>query len=223
MAARYKFPFIFFPAPTCTPGGLSSTSVESRSLSVVWGIVPAYTKEVPSLDIDCATVMVPLLWTLQEKGTELVKWMESMNLWMNWTCEVNWTWEVNGVSPVSLCWLDWLHSLATLYKWQQSMMEVLDHTVHHSLWRHCRMVSVECIIVHACTVAVLSLSVPGPVSDLTATPGVVHIDISWFPTLEPNRVINNYEVCHRIHSGVINCTNTLATQYIHVHNRVPPS
>ena len=28
------------PAPTGAPGGLSSTSVDSRSLSVVWGTVP---------------------------------------------------------------------------------------------------------------------------------------------------------------------------------------
>ena len=62
-------------------------------------------------------------------------------------------------------------------------------------------------------VTVLSLSVPGPVSDLTATPGVVHIDISWSPKLETNGVISNYEVCHRIHSAVMNCTNTLATQH----------
>ena len=77
------------------------------------------------------------------------------------------------------------------------------------------MVSVECIIVHACMVTVLSLSVPGPVSDLTAIPGVVHIGISWSPTLEPNGVISNYEVCHRIHSSVMNCINTslLATQH----------
>ena len=75
------------------------------------------------------------------------------------------------------------------------------------------MVSVECITVHACTVTVMSLSVPGPVSDLTAIPGVVHIDISWSPTLEPNGVINNYEVCLRIHSSVMNCTNTSDTQY----------
>ena len=85
------------------------------------------------------------------------------------------------------------------------------------------MVSVECIIVHACTVTVLSLSVPGPVSDLTATSGVVHIDISWFPTLEPNGVINNYEVCYRIHSGVINCTNTLATQYMYTIEYLHPN
>ena len=28
------------PAPTGAPGGLTNTSVESRSLSVVWGLVP---------------------------------------------------------------------------------------------------------------------------------------------------------------------------------------
>ena len=58
---------------------------------------------------------------------------------------------------------------------------------------------------------VLSLSVPGPVSDLTAIPGVIHIDISWSPTLEPNGVISNYEICY---SAVMNCINTsLATQH----------
>ena len=31
---------VSFPAPTGAPGGLTSTSVESRSLSVVWGTVP---------------------------------------------------------------------------------------------------------------------------------------------------------------------------------------
>ena len=72
------------------------------------------------------------------------------------------------------------------------------------------MVSVECIIVHACMITVLSLSVPGPVSDLTAIPGVVHIDISWSPTLEPNGVISNYEVCY---IAVMNCINTSATQH----------
>ena len=32
--------YVSSPAPTGAPGGLTSTSVESRSLSVVWGIVP---------------------------------------------------------------------------------------------------------------------------------------------------------------------------------------
>ena len=69
------------------------------------------------------------------------------------------------------------------------------------------------LLYHTCTVMVLYLSVPGPVSDLTAIPGVVHIGISWSPTLEPNGVISNYEVCYRIHSAVTNCINTSDTQY----------
>ena len=85
------------------------------------------------------------------------------------------------------------------------------------------MVSVECIIVHACTVTVLSFSVPSPVSDLTAIPGVIHVDISWSPTLEPNGVISNYEVCYRIHSAVINCTNTSATQYMYTIEYLHPN
>ena len=32
--------YVSSPAPTGAPGGLTSTSVESRSLSVVWGTVP---------------------------------------------------------------------------------------------------------------------------------------------------------------------------------------
>ena len=36
-------------------------------------------------------------------------------------------------------------------KWQQSMLEGLDHTVQLSLWRHCRIVSNEQIIIVACT------------------------------------------------------------------------
>ena len=83
------------------------------------------------------------------------------------------------------------------------------------------MVSVECIIVHACMITVLSLSVSGPVSDLTAIPGVIHVDISWSPTLEPNGVISDYEVCHRIHSSVMSCINTSATQ--HTLRYLPPN
>ena len=72
-------------------------------------------------------------------------------------------------------------------------------------------------------ITVMFLSVPGPVSDLTATPGVVHIDISWSPMLEPNGVINDYEVCYRIHSRVINCTNTSATQYMYTIEYLHPN
>ena len=76
------------------------------------GQYPALTREDPSLDTDCATAMAPPLWTLQERGAD------------------------------SMCWLDWLHSPATLCKWQQSMLEGLDHTVQLSLWRRCRIVSI---------------------------------------------------------------------------------
>ena len=93
------------------------------------------------------------------------------------------------------------------------MMEVLDHTVHTLTVETLQ--DGECVAyycVHTCTVTVLSLSVPGPVSDLTAIPGIVHIDVSWSPTLERNGVISNYEVCFTIDSAVMNCTNTSATQ-----------
>ena len=81
------------------------------------GQYPALTREDSSLDTDCTTAMAPPLWTLQERGAD------------------------------SMCWLDWLHSPTTLCKWQQSMLEGLDHTVQLSLWRHCRIVSNEQIII----------------------------------------------------------------------------
>ena len=54
-----------------------------------------------------------------------------------------------------------------------------------------------------------SCTVPGPVSDLSATLGVVQLTISWSPPSEPNGVIIAYEVCSNS-SG--SNTNTSATQ-----------
>ena len=54
-------------------------------------------------------------------------------------------------------------------------------------------------------------AVPGPVSDLSATPGVVQLTISWTAPSEPNGVITMYQVTH-ISTGVLNYTNTSATQ-----------
>ena len=51
-------------------------------------------------------------------------------------------------------------------------------------------------------------SVPGPVSGLSVTPGVVQLTISWSP---PNGIITVYQVSYNI-SGVLNYTNTSATQ-----------
>ena len=53
-----------------------------------------------------------------------------------------------------------------------------------------------------------SCTVPGPVSDLSATSGVVQLTISWSPPSEPNGVIIAYEVC----SNSSGYTNTSATQ-----------
>ena len=70
------------------------------------------------------------------------------------------------------------------------MLEGLDHTVQLSLWRHCRIVSNEQIIIVALLVCVpVHVAVPGPVSDLSATPGVVQLTISWTAPSEPNGVI----------------------------------
>ena len=55
------------------------------------------------------------------------------------------------------------------------------------------------------------VAVPGPVSDLSATPGVVQLTISWTSPLEPNGVITMYQVTHNS-TGVLNYTNTSATQ-----------
>ena len=56
-----------------------------------------------------------------------------------------------------------------------------------------------------------SCTVPGPVSGLSATPGVVQLTISWTAPSEPNGVITVYQVT-RNSTGVLNYTNTSATQ-----------
>ena len=91
------------------------------------------------------------------------------------------------------------------------MLEGLDHTVQLSLWRHCRIVSNEQIIIVALLVCVPVHAVPGPVSDLSATPGVDQLTISWTAPSEPNGVITMYQVSHNS-TGVLNYTNTSATQ-----------
>ena len=56
-------------------------------------------------------------------------------------------------------------------------------------------------------------TVPGPVSGLSATPGVIQLTISWSPPSESNGAIIAYEVCSNS-SGVFSYTNTSATQLI---------
>ena len=63
-------------------------------------------------------------------------------------------------------------------------------------------------------------TVPGPITNLSAIPGVVQLHISWNPPSELNGVIIVYEVCSNI-SGVINYTNTPATQ--HTLRDLPPN
>ena len=41
-----------------------------------------------------------------------------------------------------------------------------------------------------------SCTVPGPVSDLSATPGVVQLTISWSPPSEPNGRITMYQISY---------------------------
>ena len=97
-------------APTGVPGSLTNTSVEKRSVTVVWGTVP------------CPDQRGPITgYRLRySNGTSIV----------NTTGEGNRQHVLTGLTPATLC------------KWQQSMLEGLDHTViQHSLWRHCRMVS----------------------------------------------------------------------------------
>ena len=64
---------------------------------------------------------------------------------------------------------------------------------------------------NSCIVSVCSCTVPGPVSGLSATPGVVQLTISWTAPSEPNGVITMYRVTHNS-TGVLNYTNTSATQ-----------
>ena len=63
-------------------------------------------------------------------------------------------------------------------------------------------------------------TVPGPVSGLSATLGIVQLTISWNPPSESNGVIIAYEVCTNS-SGVFSYTNTSATQ--HTLRDLPPN
>ena len=61
---------------------------------------------------------------------------------------------------------------------------------------------------------------PGPVSGLSADPGVVHVNITWNPPIEPNGVIVNYEVGFTFGTGVLKYINTVDTHY--TLTNVPP-
>ena len=63
-------------------------------------------------------------------------------------------------------------------------------------------------------------TVPGPITGISAIPGVVQLHISWNPPSELNGVIIVYEVCSNI-SGVVSYTNTSATQ--HTLRDLPPN
>ena len=142
---------IFSPAHTGAPGGFTSTSVESKSLSVVWGTVPC-----PHVHQRGPITGCRLRYS---NGTSIV----------NTTGEWNRQYVLTGLTPFTNY---------SYYKWQQSMMEVLDHTVHHSLWRYCRMVStqnVKFLVMIKTIYFKITCTVPGPVSGLTATLGVVQL------------------------------------------------
>ena len=62
-----------------------------------------------------------------------------------------------------------------------------------------------------------SCTVPGPVSGLSATPGVVQLTISWSPPSEPNGRITMYQISYN--TGVE--YNTSATQ--HTLRDLPPN
>ena len=51
-------------------------------------------------------------------------------------------------------------------------------------------------------------------SGVLATPGVVQVNISWNPPLQPNGAILNYEVGFAIGTGMFSYNNTLATHFV---------
>ena len=51
-------------------------------------------------------------------------------------------------------------------------------------------------------------------SGVSATPGVVHVDISWNPPLQPNGAILYYEVGFTIGTGVFSYNNTFVTHFV---------
>ena len=69
---------------------------------------------------------------------------------------------------------------------------------------------------------VCSCTVPGPVSSLLVTPGVVQVNITWSPPSEPNGVIVHYEIVFFISDGVENSINvSKCTQ--HTVRNLPPN
>ena len=74
--------------------------------------------------------------------------------------------------------------------------------------------------VHYVVLICMYQSVPGPVTGLAATSGIVELTVSWTPPSEPNGVIIMYEVCTNS-SGVFSYTNTSATQ--HTLRDLPPN
>ena len=51
-------------------------------------------------------------------------------------------------------------------------------------------------------------------SGVSATPGVVQVNISWNPPLQPNGAILFYEVSFAIGTGVFSYNNTLAIHFV---------
>ena len=79
----------------------------------------------------------------------------------------------------------------------------------------------EQIIIVALLVCVpVHVAVPGPVSDLSATPRVLQLTISWTVPSEPNGVITMYQVAHNS-TGVLNYTNTSATSWLTLRDLSP--
>ena len=53
-----------------------------------------------------------------------------------------------------------------------------------------------------------------PAQFLVQCPGVVQVNISWNPPLQPNGAILNYEVGFAINTGMFSYNNTLATHIV---------
>ena len=119
------------------------------------------------------------VWPTSKANTKANQWekKEKQDTQRN-KDSLRYSYSTSIVNTTGLCWLDWLHSLATLCKWQQSMLHggtgpysdpaLTVETLQDGEWCGLHLVHSHCVC---------SCTVPGPVS---ATPGVIQLKIYIF-------------------------------------------
>ena len=184
----YSLLFISNLVSLDAPQGLSSATVESRSLTVVWGTVPCPDQRGPitgyRLRYSNGTFIVNT--TGEGSRQHVLTGLTPFTSYSVQVAAVN----AGGTGPYS----DPALTVETLQDGEWCGL----HLVHSQ--------------------SVCSCTVPaGPVSDLSATPGVVQLTISWSPPLDLNGHVIMYQINYS--TGVV--FNTSATQ--HTLRDLPPN